>query len=275
MRRYHPLTQEERLILLERGTEPPFSGTYVEKQPPGVFVCKQCDLPLYLADGQFSSHCGWPSFDEALPGALHTLQDPDGVRTEIQCARCFGHLGHLFLGEKCTEKNRRFCTNSLSLRFLPAYTKTGYAKAVFAAGCFWRVQYLFDEISGVAYTEVGYTGGSVVEPSYEEVCSQKTGHKEAILLHFSPEILSFSQLVDAFFSLHDIEQKDGQGLDKGSSYQPAIYYFTKEQKIIANAARKKLEDAGYQPAAAIRPVSVIYPAEEKHQKYYAKKGGLY
>jgi methionine-R-sulfoxide reductase len=115
----HKLTKEEEHVIVKKGTEIPFTGKYFAFWERGTYVCKRCGAALYRSESKFEANCGWPSFDDEIPGAIRRVPDPDGARTEIQCAKCGAHLGHVFAGEGFTEKNTRHCVNSISLDFIP------------------------------------------------------------------------------------------------------------------------------------------------------------
>lgn len=274
MEKFHKLTGKEEDVIVRKGTETPGTGEYNEMKEPGIYVCKRCDLPLYLSEDKFSSGCGWPSFDDEIAGAVLRETDLDGRRTEIICNRCHAHLGHVFLGESFTKKDTRHCVNSISLRFIPAFTKEGYGKAIFAAGCFWGVEYRFKKFKGVIKATSGYIGGTTINPTYEDVCSGRTGHAEAVEVIFDPKITNYETLVNYFFEIHNPTQYMQQGPDIGSQYRSSIFYFTKTEKEISDNIKLRLKGTGLDIVTIIEPATVFYVAEDYHQDYCNKTGRL-
>ena len=269
--KFNELNSEEERVIIHKGTEQPFSGEFYKNDKIGTYLCKRCDAPLFKSEDKFDSNCGWPSFDDEIEGAVNKVQDADGVRTEITCSNCGAHLGHIFTGENYTEKNIRHCVNSISLYFIPEKQKL--ETAIFAGGCFWGVEYLFQKVEGVMDISVGYIGGDKREPSYKEVCNGTTGHAEAIQIIFDPDVVSYEELTKLFFEIHDFTQVDRQGPDIGEQYRSAVFYTDDEQKEIVKKVIKKLINMNYEVATALVKATKLWYAEEYHQDYYSKTEG--
>lgn len=269
---YRTLTPEEERILIKKGTEAPFTGKYEKFNEPGTYVCKRCGTPLYRSGDKFDAHCGWPAFDDEIRDAVKRVPDPDGVRTEIQCAACGIHLGHLFEGEGLTPKNIRHCVNSISLDFVPAAKTTQTDTAIFAGGCFWGVEYYMKKIKGVISTEVGYTGGHKDHPTYKEVCAGNTGHYEAIRIVFDTQQTSFETVAKMFFETHDPSHWNHQGPDWGEQYRSAVFYRNEEHKEITLKLIGLLKQKGIAVVTELKPAAEFWIAENYHQDYYDQKG---
>lgn len=264
------LTPEEERVIVHKGTEKPFSGKYWNHREQGVYHCRQCGAVLFSSTAKFDSGCGWPSFDQALPGAVTEQLDADEERTEIVCAHCGAHLGHVFRGEMHTAENTRHCVNSVSLDFVP--TPPPHEIAYFAGGCFWGVEYHFERTPGVISADSGYMGGDLEDPSYKDVCTGSTGHAEVVKVTFDPTKVSYETLAKLFFEIHDPTQVDGQGPDHGDQYRSMVYYVTEEQKQVAEKLIAQLAAKGLKVATQVHLASPFWPAEEYHQDYYTRTG---
>ena len=284
---YKKLTPEEERVIIHKGTERPFSGKYNKHFKEGVYTCKQCGEELFDSSSKFSSNCGWPSFDDQIEGKVKKQQDADGVRTEIICANCGGHLGHVFIGERLTPKDMRYCVNSISMDFIPKGQEKSEAaaaskddvessprreRAIFASGCFWGTEYHLQKVPGVISTTVGYTGGRTKNPTYKQVCTDKTGHAEAVEVLYDPSKTSYEQLARLFFETHDFTQLNRQGPDVGKQYRSAVFYLDEKQKDIAAGLIATLKKKGFDVKTELTPASKFWPAELYHQDYYKKNG---
>jgi len=295
---FKQLTPEEERVIVHKGTEAPFKGKYDKHFEKGVYTCKRCGSELFESASKFRSDCGWPSFDEQIPGRVKWQPDADGMRTEIICNNCGAHLGHVFRGEGYTEKNTRYCVNSISMDFIPAEqrvqkaddggrkTAAGAAtdppsaspnpqspgRALFASGCFWGTEYYLQRAAGVISTTVGFSGGHVENPTYKQVCTGRTGHAETVEVLYDPAKTSYEQLARLFFETHDFTQWNRQGPDIGPQYRSAIFYLNDEQKQIAERLVRQLRQMGYDVKTEITPAGKFWVAEDYHQDYYNTTG---
>lgn len=268
-----PLTPEEEHIIVHKWTEAPFSGALLDEKRTGVFVCRRCQTPLYRSWDKFDSWCGWPSFDDAIPGKVKRTTDADGRRTEITCATCGAHLGHVFVWEHMTEKNTRHCVNSLSMQFIPEQQEeSNHQIATLGGGCFWCTESAFLQLKWVHEVRSWYMWGKRPNPTYEQVCTWVSGHIEVVQVFFDPNIISYQQILEVFFTIHDPTTLNRQWNDVGEQYASAIFYHNEEQHKIAQEIIRDLEDrrirAPHPIVTQVRPVETFWIAEDYHQNFY-------
>ncbi|HUU38666.1 MAG TPA: bifunctional methionine sulfoxide reductase B/A protein [Candidatus Desulfaltia sp.] len=274
------LTPEKYRVLRQSGTERPFTGKYNDYYEDGIYVCGACGTPLFAAETKYDHGTGWPSFTAPV-GESHLEYREDRshgmVQTEVRCAVCGSHLGHVFDDGPAPTK-KHFCINSIALNFKPASATEEKKKlqtetTTFAAGCFWGVEDKFRKVRGVVSTRVGYTGGQTKNPTYRQVCSDSTGHAESIEIVFDPAVVSYNELLDQFFELHDPTQVNRQGPDVGTQYRSAVFYHDEVQKEAAQKTIERLNRSGKfdRPIATqVLPATEFYEAEDYHQQYYQK-----
>ena len=279
------LDPEAYRVTQKAGTEPAFCGNLLDNKQDGVYCCVVCGLPLFSSEHKFHSGSGWPSFyREFDPEHVTRRSDHTAgmIRTEINCARCGAHLGHVF-DDGPPPTGQRFCLNSAALKFYekgqprppesePVATETAY----FAGGCFWGIEHYFDEGPGVLEAVSGYMQGHVDKPTYKQVCTDTTGHAETVKVVYDPKRITYRRLLEAFFKMHDPTQLDRQGPDFGEQYRSGIWYVNEEQRREAEAYIQELTAEhrydGRKIVTQVQPAKTFWPAEEYHQDYVAKTG---
>jgi len=295
-RRLDPQTYR---ITQQSDTERPFCGTLLDNKKEGIYTCVVCGLPLFSSDHKFNSGTGWPSFWREFD-AQHVSRRSDrshgSIRTEIVCARCGSHLGHVF-DDGPEPTGERHCLNSASLTFhekgadlppesRPAQSGSTFASsssqttevAYFAGGFFWGLEHYFQKGPGVIDATSGYMQGKTDNPTYEQVCGHASGHAETVKVVFDPKRISYRRLLEAFFVMHNPTQLNRQGPDVGDQYRSGIWYVSDAQKREAEAFVKEQQASerftGRRIVTQIEAARTFYPAEDYHQDYVEKSGRM-
>jgi len=276
------LTTDQFNVLRLKSTEAPFTGKLLYNKEKGVYKCAGCGNELFTDEMKFDSHCGWPSFDKEIAGGKikTAVDDSYGMhRTEIMCAKCGGHLGHLF-NDGPTATGMRYCVNSASLNFFKIEEETKYNKPVvknnydtitLGGGCYWCIEAIYERLDGVVSVESGFAGGHVDNPTYAEVCTGTTGHAEVAQIVYDTRKTNLDEIFKVFFTVHDPTTLNQQGADVGTQYRSVIFYRNTKQYQTAKSLIDELnKNQVYEHpvVTALSPYTSFYKAEDYHQNYY-------
>lgn len=290
------LTPQQYLCTQEEGTERPFQNEFWDKKEDGLYVDVVTGEPLFSSLDKYDSGSGWPSFTRPVENQnlqFKTDTKLEMERTEVRSKAGDSHLGHVFEDGPADSGGLRFCINSASLSFIPVdqLKEKGYGQFLFlfakklkleiatlAGGCFWGVEDLLRHEKGVITSQVGYTGGTLKNPTYNDVKKGTTGHAEGVEVLFDPKVTSFENILQFFFKLHNPTTSNQQGNDIGSQYRSAIFYRSPQQKEIAEKVKQQVDKSGAwkKPVVTeIIPFEHFWSAEDYHQDYLVKNPGGY
>jgi peptide methionine sulfoxide reductase msrA/msrB len=265
-------------VAREADTERAFTGTMWNSETKGTYYCATCGNKLFKSNQKFTSSCGWPSFFEQENKESITFKADNSYgmrRTEANCGRCDSHLGHLF-DDGPEPTGKRYCMNAISLDFVPDGVVPNKSEGnietiVLGGGCYWCVEAVYENLQGVKSVASGFAGGTVENPSYEQVCSGRTGAAEVVEITYDKTITNLDEIFQVFFTVHDPTTLNRQGADVGTQYRSVIFYKNDEQKkaaesIIAELTKQNVYS--YKIVTTLEPFKKFYEAEEYHQNYY-------
>ncbi|MBF6639954.1 bifunctional methionine sulfoxide reductase B/A protein [Flavobacterium sp. J49] len=257
-------------------TERAFTGTMWKSETKGTYYCAACGLKLFKSDQKFVSSCGWPSFFEQDNKNSITFKDDNSYgmrRIEALCGRCDSHLGHLF-DDGPEPTGKRYCMNAVSLDFVPdgnvAQNKGNLETITIGGGCYWCVEAVYENLTGVEKVVSGFSGGKVENPSYEEVCTGTTGAAEVVEITYDKTKTNLDEIFKVFFTVHDPTTLNRQGADVGTQYRSVIFYATEEQKKAAESIIAELNKEVFNNkiVTTLEPFKAFYKAKDNHQNYY-------
>lgn len=262
-------------VAREADTERAFTGKMWQSETKGTYYCAACGLKLFKSEQKFVSSCGWPSFFEQENKNSVVFKDDNSYgmkRTEALCGRCNSHLGHLF-DDGPEPTGKRYCMNAISLDFVPdgVTSATGNLETVvLGGGCFWCVEAVYENLEGVKSVYSGYAGGTVENPSYEEVCTGRTGAAEVVEITYDKSKTNLDEIFQVFFTVHDPTTLNRQGADSGTQYRSAIFYKNENEKIVAESLIQELNEKVFSNkiVTTLEPLQKFYKAESYHQGYY-------